>query len=384
MKKIIKYEGEFTTALLKRYRNNLADLVSYALSCDQIKAFTAGKDGPPSEIMSLEIARVFTKNYPQAIKEAKENWASGEQFEKLSGDELMHKLAVEVFLTECTLQEVNHFEYVKHVGDTGKTIHECTEIIAQREENNRSVKKVIAQSGLAAAREPEYMIFYNSRGDDCAAYFFNHTLGTLLYTLGDHCHTGDLHDHTRSGSVSFQIYCIMDQLAEDADYKKLSQRARTKLYQENATVPGFIKSLKKLLTEQKIAINSELQDNIEELTRAHDIRINKKKFYSFTPKGKDNRPDNSRKITFTEPVEALVHLMGADSRNKNYGLIVGDKKIAQCLKNSGDEIIKTKFPATQRRELLREISQLVENHRWVLPQAYRALARINGQKARGR
>ena len=384
MKNIIKYEGEFTTELLKRYKNNLTNLVSRALPCDQLKALTLVNYGHPSEIMSLEMAQEFMKNYPQAVKEAKENWPSGGQFEKLSGDELLHKLAVEVFLSECRSQQINHIMSIKRVGDASKTLHECKEIIARRDENNRLVKKIIRQSGLDKAHEPENLILYNSQADGCTAYFLNHTVSSLLYTLGDHCFRGDFHDHTRGASIGFEIESLMDQLAQDDDYKKLSSRARNKLFQENATVPGLIKSLKRSLTEQKIPINSALKENIISLARAHDISVNKKKYYSFVPKGRDNRPDNSLEITFNEPVEALLHLLGVDPRNKHYGLIVGDKKIAECLKNSGDEIIKTKFSATQRRELLREIARLVENNRWVLPQAHKSLTKVNDRKSRGR
>ena len=378
MKKLIKHEGEFSTKLFRAYRDNLDDLVCCAFSYDQLESYARGRYDHPNQIMSLETAREFAKYYSGDMKEWGEDWNYSDNRPARSGDEKTHEHATSAFVNYCSNAFDRYGELADKVNDSSKTINEHEIIMATKNKNKTTFEKIVSASALGKnSDESSHVILYHVSGEDSTVYYFNTDLDTLINNLGNHYRTGHLVAHTQTGEIAITIQRVMDTLKHNDYYKKISARAQNELYKNNSTVPGFIKALKKLLGDRKITIERDLDDRVEDLQQAYEIEKHQKKFYSYIP-GKG--ADKDVQFDFTDPVKALAFYLA--DRYEHFGLLVGDKNIAACLKNGGDEIIKKQMPPALRRETLKKIAAKAEYHRWVLPKAYAVQNRAQAKSAR--
>ena len=377
----VRYQGKFDEKLFKAYAGYMVDLVDCAFSYDELEAFARGRNDHPGEVMSLNMARKLTELYSHEVKEWGEAWEIDKASEK-SEDELMHERAVAAFLNLCSARFDIYGKMIDEVGDSGKTIDEAKEIIEQKAQNEGLLGKIIDASNLLpVSATPEHVIVYQSGPENTSVHYLQANMTKLVRTLGHHCHTGEFVDYSEHSLLRVGVNFVLETLAENSHYKKISSRARRELYDNNSTVPGFMKALKKLLADKKISIERELQDDLQNLEYEHAWQTKGKIYYSYEPH-KTRRGGPGERVVFTDPVDALVCLLGA--RNEQYGIIVGDKNIAACLKNSGDEIIKKLLTRECQQEVLTKIKEVVDLNRWILPKAYSAVQRAKKPIARGR
>ena len=382
MEKLPKYQGEFTERLLKRYRNSMDDLICCGFSFEDVENYAYGKFDHPSEIMSLDAARKMAKYYPYDVKEAGDGWTGDNATEKPSEEEQLHRRVVSAFLNTCTTRVDVFREVVEQIGDHSKTINECEIITEARLKNKQYVQHAIETSSLAKGLESCHVILYDSDGTKGGAFYLNVNLSSLLNSLRTICKDGDLIDHTRTGQLAVDILNVMETLGENSHYRKLTRRECKDIYANNKTVPGFVKSLKKTLSAKKISIESELQSDIDNLQRAYECQAQGRKFYTYIPMHGESGDERGKPIVFTEPAEVVVHLLS--TKFQHYGIIVGDKKIAEFVKNGGDEILKAQFSPAGQRAVLKQVHSTVDFNRWVFPTAYKTLTRVKSNISRGR
>ena len=372
----LKFNGEFNSKLLNAHSNCLNDLIARAFSYEQLERFACGHFEHCREIMSLEMARLFTKLYSEDIKELNSAPAKNNVRFKFSTDEEMHVRAVVAFLSECEFQHNMYAELVTEIGDPGKTTEECENIKYRTMANEHLLAKAVGASELAAAAAD--VILYHVNGDDCHAYYTNSDLRGLLSKLGNYCHNGTFRDHSQVKLVAHYVSAVLQTLEDNPHYKRLRKTERTLIYDNNSSVSNFTKELKNLLAQREISIDPELQIALDDLKCAYECQVHNKDFYSYTPAPEaDGTP--AARIFFTDPVQALTFLLSAEY--ESYGLIIGDKKIAECIKNSGDDTFKSLLTPKAQRDLLKGIGATVKHHRWVLPKAYHALTQLKSKAA---